>query len=217
MKKLAAILIVPALLLGACKKKAAEESPAPAAAAPAPVAAAPAPAPAPAADTSEANAEMAEKKSKLEYGVMEDKYLNDAKGQWASSAKASSTYQGVDIKRATGKPDSESWSNENQEQGMDWIEFGFDKPVAATETRLVIDYGKGAEALIRMELQDTEGKWHTAWDGISDVKPDRRGRRTWFVKTFDKTPYKVKAVKVTLANNVFNNYKEINAVQLVGD
>jgi hypothetical protein len=217
MKKLAAILIVPALLLGACKKKAPEESPAPAAAAPAPVAAAPAPAPAPAAETSEANEELAAKKAKLDYGIMEDGYLNDAKGQWASSAKASTTYKGVKITNATGKPDSETWTNDNQEQGMDWIEFGFDKPVAATETRLAVDNGNGVEALIRLELQDTDGKWHTAWDGISDVKPDHRGRRTWFVKSFPKTDYKVKAIKYTIANNLFHGYKEIDAAQLIGE
>jgi hypothetical protein len=215
MKKIAALMIVPALLLGACKKKPAEVPVAPVAAAPAPTAAT-APAPAPA-DTSEANEELAAKKSKLDYGIMEDGYLNDAKGQWASSARASSTFKGVKITNATGKPDSETWTNDNQEQGMDWIEFGFDKPVAATEARLAVDNGNGVEALIRLELQDTDGKWHTVWDGISDVKPDHRGRRTWFVKTFEKTPYKVKATKYTIANNLFHGYKEIDAAQLIGE
>ena len=43
-----------------------------------------------------------------------------------------------------------------------------------------------------------------------------RGGRTWLVKTFPKTATKVKAVKLTFANNVSSGYKEVDAVQLVG-
>jgi hypothetical protein len=216
MKKLATVLILPALLLGACKKNTEEVVP-PAAPAPAAApAAAAAPAPDPA-GLSAADQEMADKKAKLAYGVMEDGYLNDAKGQWAATVNASSTFSGVEIKQATGKPDGLNWTNNNQEQGMDWIEFGYDKPVSATEVRLVVDNGNGVEALIKVELQDTNGKWNKVWDGISDVKADARGRRTWFVKSFPKTEYKVKAVKYTIANNLHNGYKEVDAAQLIGE
>jgi len=46
---------------------------------------------------------------------------------------------------------------------------------------------------------------------------DERGSRTWFVRSFEKTAYKVKAVKLTIANSVARGYKEVDAVQLVGD
>jgi hypothetical protein len=206
MNKIAAVLILPALLLGACKKKPAEEAAPPAAAA----TTAPAPAPAAPAQLSEADEEMAKKKALLDYGMMEDKYLNDAKGQWATAAKASSTFSNVDIKQVLGKPDGNNWSNDNQEQGLD-------KPVSATEVRLVIDEGHGVEAITKMELQGTDGKWNTVWEGINDVKKDARGRRTWFVKTFPATSYKVKAVKYTIANNLYHGYKDIDAAQLIGE
>jgi hypothetical protein len=214
MKKIAAALIVPALLLAACKKTPPAEAPAPAPV----VVASPSPAPAtPPAEMSDAEREMAKKKDLLAYGTMEDNFLNDVRGQWATSVTASSTFNGVDPKKATGKPDGNSWLNNNQDVGFDWIELGYDKPVQATEVRLAIEGGQGVEALTRVELQDTDGKWNKVWEGVSDVKKDARGRRTWFVKTFDKTPYKVKAVKYTIANNMYRGYKEFDAAQLVGD
>lgn len=157
---------------------------------------------------------------------MEDTYINDPKAQWANAAKASSTFGDEDGKTPAssnapenmiGKVDGETWTNNHQDIGFDWMELGYEKPVSATEVRLVIHQGAGAEAISKVELQDTEGKWNTVWSGISDVKRDSRGNRTWFVKTFPKTTYQVKAVKYTIANNLFNNYKVIDAVQLVGE
>ena len=85
----------------------------------------------------------------------------------------------------------------------------------ASEGRLVIN--EGAQSLTKVELQDTDGKWNTVWSGLSDLKDEEHGPRTWFVKSFYKTPYKVKAVKYTIANNVQRGYKEVDAAQLVGD
>jgi len=216
-------LIASTLALSACGKKHADQ-PAPAPA-PAPVVAAPAPAPKPApADLSDADRERAKKQAQLDYATMEDKYINDPRAQWAAGATASSTF-GDDNgrkpassnlpERVVGPVDSDTWTNNHQDIGFDWLETTFAKPVSATEVRVV--FNKGVEAVSKLELQDTDGKWNTVWSGLAEAKSDERGRRTWFVKTFEKTPYKVKAVKVTLANNVYNNYKEINAVQLVGD
>src|SRR5262245_2724409 len=52
-------------------------------------ASAPAAAPAEAAPV---DPKLAEKKAALDYATMEDTYLNDPKGQWASTATASSTF-----------------------------------------------------------------------------------------------------------------------------
>jgi hypothetical protein len=49
------------------------------------------------------------------------------------------------------------------------------------------------------------------------VKPEKRGSRSWFVKSFAATPYKVQAVKLTVANNVSRGHKHVDAVQLIGD
>ncbi|MGV7211138.1 hypothetical protein ACLB1G_25160 [Oxalobacteraceae bacterium A2-2] len=219
----AAAILVSAALLTACHKKEKAEE-AQAAATPAPAAA-----PAPAAPPAEPSADQQERENKqklLDYGVMEDKYINDPRGQWATEATASSVFGDENgrkpsennlPKSATGAPDGNEWTNNNIDKGFDWLQLGYAKPVNATEVRVVIPDDKGPEAVNKIELQDTDGKWNTVWEGLSDVKRDTRGGRTWFVKTFEKTVYKAKAVKITFANNVQHTYKEVDAVQLVGD
>ena len=222
-----ALLLAP-LLLVACHKKAPDPVPAPVVIAAAPVAA-PAPAPATPAAVDPANMtqeqrDQVEKQERYDYGAMEDKYINDARAQWAATASASSTYgdpKPDDGNRAQvgaiGPVDGKHWINNNIEIGFDWIELGYAKPVQASEVRLVLDDGHGAEAISKVELQDTEGKWNTIWSGLSEVKADKRGSRTWFIRSFAKTPYKVKAVKYTIANNVERDHKYVNAAQLVGE
>jgi hypothetical protein len=170
--------------------------------------------------------ELKKKQALMDYGTMEDTYMNDAKAQWASTATASSTFGDEDGKtpsdsnlpiNATGKINDRTWSNNNQDIGFDWIELGYEKPVNATEVRLVLQNGNAPEAISKVELQSTDGKWNTVWSGISDVKNDDRGRRTWFVKTFPSTEYQVKAVKYTMANNISHGYKNVEAAQLVGE
>lgn len=217
-----ALLLAP-LVLVACSKKE-ETAPAPAVVvAPAAAPATPAPAPAPA-EPSADQAENQERQQKLDYGIMEDKYINDPRAQWAKGANASSTYgdpkpseSNLAANALVGPPDDEHWINKSQDVGFEWAEFTYDKPVQATEVRLVINDGNGVQALNKVELQDTDGKWNTVWTGLSDVKRDLRGNRTWFVRSFEKTPYKVKAVKYTIANNVETGYKYLDAAQLVGD
>jgi len=221
----AAALLISATLLAACgKKEKVADTPAAAPAVAAPTAAA-APA-APAAQPSEAQLERENKQKLLDYSVMEDKYLNDPRAQWASDASASSVFGDENgrkpsdsnlPKNVTGPADGNDWSNNNLDKGFDWLQTSFATPVFATEVRVVIPGDKGVEAVNKVELQDTGGKWNIVWEGMSDVKRDERGARTWFVRTFEKTPDKAKAVKITYANNLQHVYKEVDAVQLVGD
>jgi hypothetical protein len=220
----AVALVSLAVLASACHKKVEEAPAAPAAAAPA--AAAPAAPPVAAAPPSAEQEALAKKKVLLDYAVMEDKYLNDAHGQWATEARASSVFGDDNGRtpsesnlpaRATGPADGRQWNNNNTDKGFDWIELGYATPVNATEVRVVVGSGQGVEAISKLELQDTDGAWHAIWEGISDVKRDQRGSRTWFVRSFDKTPYKTKGVKLTFANNLQHEYKVVDAVQLVGD
>lgn len=235
-------LLLPALLLAACAKKAPAPAPttdapaAPAAAAPAPApAAAPsaAPAPAPAQATagngplptpqintenmSDEQKEMAKRQAKLDYSNMEDGYINDASAQWASAANATSSYgSGYAPVLATGKVDGKYWSTNNSDVGFDSIEVSFDKPVNATQLRVAISDGYGLEGITKLELQDTDGKWNTVWSGVNMVKTDKRGARTWLVQPIDKTSYKAKAARITKSNNVTTERLEVDAVQLVG-
>lgn len=162
----------------------------------------------------------------MDYATMEDSYLNDPQGQWANAAKASSVF-GDDSKsgpsdsnlasNAKGSVDGESWTNNRQDIGFDWLETSYEKPVTAKEVRVVFENGRGVEAINKVELQDTAGNWSTLWTGISDQKRDARGSRTWFVRKVEKAAGKTKAVRVTLANNLERGYKVIDAVQLVGE
>lgn len=168
----------------------------------------------------------ADAQAKLAYSEMEDRYINDAHGQWASSAKASSSFGDADKappestasntpSKTTGVPDGETWTNNRQNMGFDWIEAHFDKPVSANTVRVAFE--RGIKTVHQIDLIDTAGASHTVWTGLSDAQDETRGPRSWFVRSFDTTPYKVQAVKVTIANAVESGYKEIDAIQLIGD
>lgn len=231
MKLLVAFALFASILpLSGCGKKhaATQSAPSPALA-PAPVAqavdstpAAPSQNPVPSQD----DPERAKKEAALQYATMEDQYMNDPHAQWASSASASSTFgddngrKPSDVNMASnvvGAVDGRTWTNNHQDIGFDWLQVGFDKPVSATEVRVVFAAGEGAEAVNKVEVQDAQGQWVTVWSGLSDVKVDKRGPRTWFVRKFDKTSSPTKAVKITIANNVQSGYKVVDAVQLVGE
>jgi hypothetical protein len=225
-RQLVSSLLLSVLALAACQKKdAPPAAEAPAAASPAP---APSPAAAPPPQPSAQDGEKAEKQAKLDYAAMEDSFLNDPKGQWAASAKASSSFgekpeappATPETSRAwklTGKPDGSTWNNNNQDIGFDWIELNYGKPVHATEIRAAFNGDESVESVTKVELLDANGKATTVWSGVSDQAEERRGRRTWFVRKFEKTAQPVTAVKITFANNVSPGYKEVDAVQLVGE
>ena len=175
-------------------------------------------------DEAAKQADLARKQAQLDYATMEDGYINDPNAQWASSAKASSTFgdqkgepsEVSQVKNVTGKVDGNTWTNNNQTIGFDWVQVGFDKPVNATELRFVFPGGKAVQAVSKVELIEADGTAHVVWSGVSDVQPDQRGDRTWFVRKFDATPYKAAGAKLTIANNLESGYKELDAVQIVG-
>jgi hypothetical protein len=233
------LILCTALLLGACGKKphdagATTAAPAAEAAAkpPTPVATPTPAAPATPVAATTASApidpETALRQGKFDFSAMEDGYMTDAKAQWASSATASSSYDEkpdappkapADSRawKATGKPDGYGWMQLSQDIGFDRLEVGFATPVRATEIRVVMLSSAAVEAITKVELVDAAGAVSSVWSGLSDQKKDERGSRTWFVRKFDKTTQPIKAVKLTFANNVYSGYKEIDAVQLVGE
>lgn len=215
------------LALAACNKPPAEEAAAPPA--PAPVAAAEAPtAPAVPAELTDEQRAAARKQAALDFAMMEDKYLNDPLAQWATSGKASSSYgekgdqmpktpQESRAWKATGKVDGNEWSQLEQDIGMDWLELGFAKPVNATAMRAVFTGAESVRAITKVELIDEAGAATVVWSGVSDVQPEENGPRTWFVREFPKTEKKIQSVKLTFANAVSVGYKNVDAVQLIGE
>jgi hypothetical protein len=210
--------------LAACKKPDAEAQHTTAAATPASEPATVAPAPTPAEPATDAADDEA--RAKLDYATMEDGYINDADAQWAVAATASTAFGSandapVDSQdqntawQATGAVNGDNWTNNQQDIGFDWLQLDYERPVSATAVRAVLNE-EAVESITRVELIATDGKAHTVWSGVSDTKEDQRGSRTWFVRTFEATPYPVKSVKLSFANNVSSGYKKVDAVQLVG-
>ncbi len=172
----------------------------------------------------------ADKEQKIKEALAEEKLVNDTLGQWAVDAEASSTYgdeKGKDKSypytpaQMTGKPDCENyaddgraWAPKEADKGIEWVQLTYAKPVNASEVRVRQNIGPGA--IIKVELIDTDGKSHTVWEGEDKTKytPDKI---QYFIAKFDKTSYKTKTVKITLACNAVPGWNEIDAVQLVGD
>lgn len=168
--------------------------------------------------------EMAKKLAALDYATMEDGYLSDPKGQWASDATASASY-GTDqgsadrpgfgtSRAATGKPDDIAWLNKDA-IGITWLKVDFAVPTTAAELRVVIKEGFGA--ISKIELIDVDGNAHAIVSGVDSTKKDERGPRTWYVTKFENTTYVVKAAKISVAPAMNGgNPVYIEAVQLVG-
>jgi len=223
--KLICCLLPLALLIG-CKKNASSTDTAakPAAttnAAPAaPAASAPAAAPA-AADTG-SSAETTAKMAAAEWALKQDEIKNDANGQWAISATASSSYndaQGAaqwSANQATGTPnvekygdDGRAWTSKTPDGGIEWLDLKYPKPIHATEVRVRESCGSGA--VIKVEVFDEQGAAHAVWQGN-----DPTTELNYLMVKFPKTTFKTDRVKVTLATNVVPGWNEIDAVQLVG-
>jgi hypothetical protein len=168
--------------------------------------------------------ERARKQAVLDYATMENNYITDVNGQWATSGKASASYAensdggGVGFgspNAAAGPPDSTAWTPKQNQIGIDWLEVSFAKPVAATELRMVLSDGVGSVS--KIEVIDTDGKAHEAWSGVDEMQPDPRGGRTWYVTPLKPAPYKVSGARYSFAHALNTSAKYVDAVQLVGE
>jgi hypothetical protein len=209
------------IALTACGKKDEPVQAAAPAATPAPIEQ-PAATPAPAEDP-----EMAKRKAAIEFALAEQKIAEDAQGQWAATANASSTYnQAKDQEQysafqATGAPNVQSygdtgtsWAPKDADAGIEWLEVGFAKPVHATAVRIRQNNAPGA--IIKIELVDDQNAKHTVFEGV-DTNTYPASQIVWFNQTFEKTGYAVTGAKITLATNAVSGWNEIDAVQLVGE
>ena len=174
------------------------------------------------------NAQL-EKEKKVKEALEEEKLLNDTNGQWAISAEASSTYAkdnpdknaNFSPNQMTGKPDCENygdngkaWAPEEADKGVEWVQLTYAKAVNAFEVRIRQNVGPGA--IIKIELIDDKGKLHTVWEGVDKTKYEEN-KIQWLIAKFNKTDYKTKVIKITLATNSVPGWNEIDAVQLVGN
>jgi hypothetical protein len=206
-------------------------APVTAAAAPATVAAdvsaassavAPAAPAAPAAPPTAAEREAERKKAQIEWALKQDEIKSDPNGQWATDAKASSTFNDANgntsysASQATGEPNvqaysttPQAWSSKTPDSGIEWLELTFAKPVRANAVRVRESSGSGA--LIKIEVFDEKGVAHTVWSGADSTK-----ELNYLIAEFPKTAFMTNRVKLTLATNVVGGWNQIDAVQLVG-
>lgn len=183
-------------------------------------------APPAAAAPAEEDPAIAEKRLAVAFALNEETLATDPRGQWAATAKASSTYGDAkdpadySASKATGAPDVASfgdngnaWTAKEADGGIERLELTFAKPVQATEIRVRQNSGPGA--LIKVELIDTTGASHVVHEGVDTAQYDKYN--FWFRKSFEKTAYRVAGAKLTLATNAVSSWNEIDAVQLIGD
>lgn len=147
----------------------------------------------------------------------------DPLGQWAVAASASTQYRPQDnsAHQATGAPDvpvyaddKRAWSPSAAERQREWLELEYERPVHATEVRVRQTLNPGS--IVDVIAIEPDGTGHFVWRGrdTNAYAPKQIG---WFVARFPKTPYLVKRVRVTLDTPAIKGWKQIDAVQLVGD
>jgi hypothetical protein len=149
--------------------------------------------------------------------------FTDQRGQWASSASASSEY-GTDrynALQATGAPNvptysdhPNAWCHSGANNKLEWLEVGFEQAVFATELRVRQSYTPGTIA--KIEAFAADGRVHVLWEGV-DPNTYLPGQIAWFILRFPPTPFPVQRVKLTLNISLISGWKQIDAVQLVGD
>jgi len=134
--------------------------------------------------------------------------------QWAKTARASSEYSASkwSAMQSTGPPDTSTcgdhptaWAPKSSGAEPEWLEVYFDTPVYARELNIHETYNSGF--IYRIDLIDTEGRYHHAWSG-KDYTPCPG----WFNISLN-TDYKVIGVKIYTQ---IQGWEEIDAVRLVG-
>jgi hypothetical protein len=176
------------------------------------------PAPAPGASGADTTARLAA----ADWALKQDEIKNDPNGQWAIEATASSSYndaqgqQSWSANQATGAPDVQAyaddghaWAPKTQDTGIEWLDLKYPRPVHATEVRVRESFNSGT--IIKVEVFDETGAAHTVWAGN-----DPTTGLNYLIVKFPKTDFKTAHVKITLATNISQGWKEIDAVQLVG-
>ncbi len=109
------------------------------------------------------------------YEQQEQRFATDPEGQWAVSAKASSslnesaaskprTLSESQAWRATGAIDGRTWSNgaeQRKGRGVDWLELNFERAVHASEVRVVMVGAGAVRSLVRMDVIEEGGLYRT--------------------------------------------------------
>ena len=140
-----------------------------------------------------------------------------------ASAVASSEYgKGrYDAAQAAGAPDvpgladdPKAWCPTAAKGSLDWIELTYERPVRATEVRVRQSFLPGC--VVRIEGLEPDGSEHVLWEG-SDSNAYPPDQIAWLAVRWPATAFLVQRVRLTLDMSLIKGWKQIDAVQLVGD
>jgi hypothetical protein len=118
--------------------------------------------------------------------------------------------------RAAGPPDANNladdqnaWASLRANMGEQWLELVYDPPLAASSVRIFEVCVAGA--VVRVTGIDERGSAHVLWSGLDPtVEPGV------LELAFPATPYRVRALRLTLDTDLRPGWSEIDAVELIG-
>jgi hypothetical protein len=156
-------------------------------------------------------------------GLSEEAIRTESLGQWAETAKASSEYWHKDYSaaHATGEPDvpthsdhTHSWSPSASERNLEWLDLTFFRPVYATAVRVRQSFNPGS--IIRVEAFEANGASRVLWEG-KDPNRYPKDQIAWLLVNFPRTEFPVRRIRLSLDTPAFKGWRQIDAVQLVGE
>ena len=140
-----------------------------------------------------------------------NKYAQEnADGQYATSATASSSYSNTQTK-LSGKPDGSPWYSKTNSTGDVVIELNYKTATKVEGIELVGTASYATGHVTKVELQDENGNWHTVWTGDeTSTKADKT-----LELSFDATDFNTQNARVTVDTSQGAAYQSIDAVKLV--
>jgi polar amino acid transport system substrate-binding protein len=139
--------------------------------------------------------------------------------QWAFSAEASSQRgdPGWSAMQATGMPNTErcgdndtAWASASS-SGVDWLEVRYSVPMRPSRVNIVQSFGP--DQVVKVELHDTAGTYHTIYTG----QPLSQEQCPYTLSIpVDGADYGVVGIRITVDQSVIGGWNQIDAVELVG-
>lgn len=151
--------------------------------------------------------------------------VSEAQGQsstqWAITATASSEFGDGDwsAKQMLGQPDfypnygddGSAWAPIGRNAGLQWVELGFEEAVYVERVDIYETFNPGAA--IKVELEDTTGRWYLIWEGKGGSAGT--SSRVFSVKNGIVT-VPCQRVRITLDTDSVAGWNEIDAVSITG-
>lgn len=105
-----------------------------------------------------------------------------------------------------------AWAPRSQNGTTEFLTVGFSSPVFANGVTIRETFGNGF--VYQVDVRDTSGVFHTAWNGVDPSLP---GAPVDFLVTFPQTPFLVDAVRIHVdTDHDLFAWEEVDAITLHG-